>query len=120
MFRIWLPASVIGGAALAFAATGASAGILGPGLDALRSAAPRSGIEKVHEGKGGNAPALLPAREAWGLPGLSPAPHRSQNGRMGDQTAAPRRYQLSQERELRVEVSRSKPQRQGRPSIQHW
>jgi len=52
MFRIWLPANVIGGAALAFAATGASAGILGPGLDALRSAAPRSGVEKVHKGKG--------------------------------------------------------------------
>jgi hypothetical protein len=43
----------MGGVALGLAATGASAGILGPGLNALKSAAPLSSVEKVHEGHGG-------------------------------------------------------------------
>jgi hypothetical protein len=53
MFRIRLSAGVVCGFALGLAVTGASAGILGPGLDALKSAAPLSDVEKVHEGKGG-------------------------------------------------------------------
>jgi hypothetical protein len=53
MFRVWLSAGVIGLLALGLAATGASAGILGPGLDALKSAVPPSSVEKVHEGHGG-------------------------------------------------------------------
>jgi hypothetical protein len=53
MFRIRLSVGVVCGFALGLAVTGASAGILGPGLDALKSAAPRSDVEKVHEGKGG-------------------------------------------------------------------
>ena len=51
MFRIWLSAGLMSGFVLGLAATAASAGILGPGLDLLK-AAPFSSFEKVHEGHG--------------------------------------------------------------------
>ena len=53
MPRSRLSVGVVGCLALGFAATGASAAILGPGLDAFNSAAPRSDLQKVHEGHGG-------------------------------------------------------------------
>jgi hypothetical protein len=52
MFRVLLSASIMSGVALGLTATGASAGISGPVLDALKADVP-SAVEKVHEGKGG-------------------------------------------------------------------
>ncbi len=52
MYRIRLSASVIAGVALGLAATGASAGILGPSLNGLKASAPLPSVQKVHEGHG--------------------------------------------------------------------
>jgi hypothetical protein len=51
--RSRLSIGFVGCLALGFAATGASATVLGPSLDALKPAMPRFDLEKVHEGHGG-------------------------------------------------------------------
>jgi hypothetical protein len=87
MFRVWLSAGVIGLLALGLAATGASAGILGPGLDALKSAVPPSSVEKVHEGHGGMHQHCYRHARPGGVPGLPLALPQSPHGRVGDQAA---------------------------------
>jgi hypothetical protein len=66
--RSRLSIGFVGCLALGFAATGASATVLGPSLDALKPAMPRFDLEKVHEGHGGMHPGLLPAQGSRRLP----------------------------------------------------